>query len=71
MVRFIEIENSGEDKENSRIAIDSIADYRAFKNDDKMDKTIIFFKQAEKKKSRVIDVSVKEIDKICGVYVLD
>lgn len=67
MIRFIEVKNEDKEKEPSRIAISNITDYRKFKTDDGKSHTIIFFKHGDKKKSKVVDIDVKEIDKIVGV----
>jgi len=54
---------SDEDLEQTRIAVDSILDYRPFKSDDGKKRTVFFFKKESGKKQLVSPVPVEAVDK--------
>lgn len=61
---------SNEDLEQTRIAIDSILDYRPFRSDDGIERTVFFFKKELGKKQLVSPVPTEEVDKVLNAIKL-
>jgi hypothetical protein len=49
--------------ENTRISVESILDYRPFKSNDGIKRTVFFFKRESGKKQLVSPVATEEVDK--------